>query len=63
MRTMAYGRSSPYDPFMARLTLSVDAAVVERAKAYAARQGMPPITRHLAGILKGSRIGCHDYRR
>lgn len=71
---------------MPKLTLSVDAAVVERAKAYAARQGtsvsrlvenylgllgdttssdedLPPITRRLAGILKGSRLGREDYRR
>jgi hypothetical protein len=72
---------------MAKLTLSVDATVVERAKAYAARQGtsvsrlvenylgllgdsapggeedLPPITRRLAGILKGARVGRDDYRR
>lgn len=71
---------------MPKLTLSVDAAVVERAKAYAARQGtsvsrlvenylgllgdpaaegqdLPPITRRLAGILKGARLDRDDYRR
>jgi hypothetical protein len=83
---IAYVQSSPYDTYMPKLTLSVDAAVVERAKAYAARQGtsvsrlvesylgllgdtasageeLPPITRRLAGILKGARIGRDDYRR
>jgi hypothetical protein len=70
---------------MPKLTLSVDATVVERAKAYAARQGtsvsrlvenylgllgdtasvgedLPPITRRLAGILKGARASRDDYR-
>jgi Family of unknown function (DUF6364) len=79
-------RSTAYDTYMSKLTLSVDAAVVERAKAYAARRGtsvsrlvesyldllsegpagtdeLPPITRRLAGVLKGARIGRDDYRR
>jgi hypothetical protein len=36
---VAYVRSTSYDTYMSKLTLSVDAAVVERAKAYAARRG------------------------
>ncbi len=71
---------------MPKLTLSVDAEIVARAKRYAARQGtsvsrlvegylgllggpqsaeedLPPITRRLAGVLKGSRASREDYRR
>jgi hypothetical protein len=71
---------------MSKLTLSVDAEVVARAKRYAARQGtsvsrlvedylgligdsqageeaLPPVTRRLAGVLKGARIGREDYRK
>jgi hypothetical protein len=81
-----YVRLASYDTYMPKLTLSVDARVVERAKAYAARQrtsvsrlvenylrllgeaasvgeDLPPITRRLAGILKGARAGRDDYRR
>jgi hypothetical protein len=72
---------------MAKLTLSVDEAVVERAKMYAAREGtsvsrlveaylgllaqparasreeLPPITRRLAGALKGAREDRKAYQR
>jgi hypothetical protein len=73
---------------MSKLTLSVDEAVVERAKRYAARRGtsvsrlvesyldslarrpeaageatLPPITKRLSGILRGSRLTREDYRR
>jgi hypothetical protein len=34
-----YVRSEAYDTYVPKLTLSIDGAVVERAKAYAARQG------------------------
>lgn len=34
-----YVGSEAYDTYVPKLTLSIDAAVVERAKAYAARQG------------------------
>lgn len=72
---------------MAKLTLVVDEAVVERAKRYAARQGtsvsrlvetyldlltrppraareeLPPITRQIAGVLKGAREDRETHRR
>jgi len=72
---------------VAKLTLSVDEAVVERAKRYAAREGtsvsrlvegyldllaqpglgsqadLPPITRRLAGALKGARADRESHRR
>lgn len=72
---------------MAKLTLSVDETVVERAKRYAAREGtsvsrlveaylgllaqparashgeLPPITRRLAGALKGAREDREAYQR
>ena len=69
---------------MAKLTLSVDERVVERAKRYAGERGtsvsrlvetflgflsrepgsdtsMPPITRRLHGVLKGSRLSKRDH--
>jgi len=72
---------------MAKLTLSMNDAVIERAKRYATAQGtslsrlvenylgrltrppaqneddLPPITRRLSGILKGSRLTREDYLR
>lgn len=36
---MPYVRERPYDTYMAKLTLSVDDQVVERAKGYAAQLG------------------------